>query len=328
MSVTVYFTNSNGLPKLSSIEPSGPSARCKAEYLDEGGANFVFTLSSNDIPTLPTGISGKLLRVRKNLPHVQTTTEQLRTFEQHFKPLFPAAYLIEHDLLRLGKDLPSLLNEHLLMSTNRPSHRMRDTMALGERYGFLVTDMTPQPGDVLLQLKPKWLAQSPNAPANATRCRTCALRAQRASQQIRTATDKQLSCPLDLVSERINDRKRAAQAVTADTGLHEYLIDEAQPLLQDLRQFQLQLDPRGVLDTSDEAAIFDVCKAMTLRDCTLFVKRSGDDIEARLGDLDLKQPERVGKWKRVEQSLIHDGWYMNKENEQTREKENICLLSR
>ncbi|KAK4542466.1 hypothetical protein LTR36_006718 [Oleoguttula mirabilis] len=328
MSVVVYFTEASRLPRLTSIEPRDPSTRCTIEYLDEGGANFVFRLLPERDYSLPDVITRKLLRLRKDLLHVQCTREQLRTFEETFKPLFPAENLIAHELVSLDDGIATQFTR-AWRSLDRPAHRARDFLPRDEKYGLLVTDMTPRAGDVLLQIKPKWLAQSPGAPPNARRCRTCALRAQRALVQLRTATDAQQSCPLALVSNIVGDRSRAAQAVSSDAQLVKYLVNDAQPLLHSLRDYQQQLDDGGVLNAraGDMAVVDGLCKAMTLRDCTLFLKRSSDGIEARLGDLDLKLPERLEKWKQAEQSLIDGGWYTNTEIQETRVEERICLLS-
>ncbi|KAK5111719.1 hypothetical protein LTR85_011764 [Meristemomyces frigidus] len=326
MSIVAYLTEAKRMPRLSSTEPKGPSTRCTVEYLDEGGANFVFRLLPEHKHALPDAISGKLLRLRKDLPHVQSAQEQIRSFEQNFKPLFPAENLIGHGLVSLDDGIATYLTR-AWRSLDRPAHRARDFLPLDEKYGLLVTDMTPQAGEVLLQLKPKWLAQSPHAPADASRCRTCALRAQRASVQLRTATDTQQCCPLALVSGKEEDRKRAATALTKDTQLFDYLVNDAQPLLHSLRNHQQQLDAGGILSNGDAAVVNNMCKAMTLRDCTLFLKRSGSNIEARLGDLDLKLPKRLGKWRAVERCLIDDGWYTNTEIQEFRVEETICLLS-
>lgn len=330
MSIVAYFIEANGAPRLSSTAPHGLSARCTIEYLDEGGANFVFRLLPKQGQAPLNAMSGKLLRLRKDLPHVQSTQEQFRSFNQNFRPKFPAQNLVEHELISLQDGITTQITT-FLRSLDRPAHRAQDFLPRKENYGLLVTDMTPQPGDVLLQLKPKWLAQSPNAPTDARRCRTCALRAQRALVQLRTATDAQQSCPLALVSESAEERITAAHAITSDAQLRKHLAHEAQPLLRSLRRCQQQLDAGGVLQTPadcDAAMVNSLCKAMTLRDCTLFVKRSGGSIEARLGDLDLKLPARLKKWRDVEQSLIDGGWYTNTEIEEIRVEERICLLAR
>jgi len=326
MFVAAYFIDGNP-PEVAIKEPPADATRCTLEYLNEGGANFVFKIIVAENEDRSCGARGKLLRLRKNLPHIPQTTDILDAYRRNFKDLFSAEHLLESELVRLDENLPVALGLALRTIT-RPLHRAQDSLPSDERHGLLVTDMTPKPGHVSLQLKPKWLAQSPSAPANAKRCRTCALRAHRASRRIRTATDAQECCPLDLVSEDVEDRKRAARLVTADLALQDYLVDRAPPLLQTLRRHQRELDPGGVFSASDTASTFKLCKAMTLRDCTLFVNRSDSGIEARLGDLDLKQPEKMSKWKRVEQILIDDGWYANAEDGSIWVQETTCQLSR
>ncbi len=330
MFAPVYFT-SQETPRLHASQPRSldeTHAAVVLQYLNEGGANFVFRiLPSGEGDALPMHLQGRLLRLRKDLPHVQSTTEQLSAYREYFMPLFPEESLIRHTPLELHSELPAAINA-ALKEIDRPSHRLQDFLPDGEGHGVLVTDMTPAPGDMLLQVKPKWLAQSPNAPANAKRCRTCALRAQRASKKVRTATDAQESCPLNLVSSDESDRRRAAQRVTDNVRLQDYLVGDAQPLLRTLRENQQKLDSRGVLDTFQQSDVLDLCKAMTIRDCTLFLRLTGDVVEARLADLDLKPPEKIDRWKKVEQGLIEQGWYANKEDSEHWREDIVCLLSR
>lgn len=331
MSTTLVYFVQRDTPKLYSFEPTtagtlSPAVKCRIEYLNEGGANFVFHIIPLDGREPPPGIRGKLLRLRKDLPHVPSAEDQLQALDANFRDLFPAENLIQHELISLDQGIPTALNAEL-QHMNRPRHRVGDLLPNEDMHGLLVTDMTPAAGEILLQIKPKWLTQSPNAPPDAKRCRTCAVRAQRASERIRTATDAQESCPLDLVNADAEERKRAVHAITTDRRIREYLINQAQPLLQKLRTSQMVLDQHGILKTCDPEPIQNLCKAMTLRDCTLFLKRSGNIIEARLGDLDLKQPEKLGRWKKVESNLINQGWYTNTEHEDHWTKEKICLLS-
>lgn len=324
MSVTAYYTEGD-IPRLS-ITRTDEVVACKIKYLNEGGANFIFSILQAGTE-LPKSLRGKLLRLRKNLSHVQTTTEQVKSFDHNFRPLFPPDCLVQPELVRLNDGMADALNR-ALDTLNRPSRRYQDCLPQDEHYGLLVTDMVPEPGKAMLEMKPKWLLQSPNAPSNAKRCRTCALRAQRAAQGKRTATDDQESCPLDLVSERIEDRQRAATKATRDPALADFLVEGAQPLFAILRDQQRFLDPRGVLRVAGADGIYDLCRAMTLRDCTLFVRGSADGIEARLGDLDFKQPEKLARWKDVERKLIDDGWYLNDESKSVWCEETICRLSR
>ncbi|KAF2162829.1 hypothetical protein M409DRAFT_57890 [Zasmidium cellare ATCC 36951] len=319
-------------PRLYSFEPTtagtlSPASGCRIEYLNEGGANFVFHILPVEGRELPSSLQGKLLRLRKNLPHVPSAEEQLQALNANFRDLFPADNLIQHELISLDQGIPAALNASL-QQMNRPRHRVGDFLPNEQMSGLLVTDMTPGDGEILLQLKPKWLTQSPNARPSAKRCRTCAMRAQRASERIRTATDAQESCPLDLVNANAEERKRAVHAITTDRRIREYLINQAQPLLQKLRASQMTFDQHGILRTSGSDPIQSLCKAMTLRDCTLFLKRSGNSIEARLGDLDLKQPEKLARWKKVESDLIGQGWYTNTEVQDHWTREKICLLAR
>jgi inositol-pentakisphosphate 2-kinase len=330
MSAPAFFTSGEA-PKLHAgptTSTENPPSGLKLEYLNEGGANFVFRILPNgDSDPLPPDLQGQLLRLRKDLPHVPSAKDQLAAYDDHFKPLFPSEYLIQHTPIELHSELPGSINA-ALKDLERPSHRLQDFLPAEESHGTLITDMTPGPDDILLQVKPKWLAQSPNAPKDAKRCRTCALRAQRASQKVRTATDAQESCPLGLVSMDESERRRAAQAITSDSRLREYLVDQAQPLLRTLRDHQQSLDSKGVLGAETEEDALSLSKAMTVRDCTFFLKLSGDQIEARLADLDLKQQGKLSQWRRVEQGLIDEGWYTNSEDQSLWTKEQVCVLSR
>jgi inositol-pentakisphosphate 2-kinase len=103
---------------------------------------------------------------------------------------------------------------------------------------------------------------------------------------------------------------------------------ETDTLLRKLRSYQKTLDQKGVLvgDVDDE----NFLTAMTLRDCTLFVKfkseESGEKIEARLGDLDLKSKAKKERWRRSELELIEEGWYEGKEKAEDRQPL-VCKLS-
>ncbi|KAF2770684.1 hypothetical protein EJ03DRAFT_373545 [Teratosphaeria nubilosa] len=323
----VFYTTSNNIPKLSASPPttSPPALPCTLHYHAEGGANILFRLTSTT--TLPSRLQNRLLRLRKNLPHTLPASDQLEAFTTTFLPLFPPTNIIHHDLIELDPTLPPLLNE-TLARIPRPQNRRDTFLPLHERHGVLVTDMSPRGDEVLIQLKPKWLAQSPDAPPGSRRCRTCALRAQRAARGVRTATDAQAVCPLALVSESVEARRRAVAGVTGDERARAYLVGEAQVLLRSLRRWQVEFDARGVLNTFDGEGVRELCKAMTLRDCTLFVRCERDGgVEARVGDLDLKAPGRMAKWRGVEEGLGREGWYWGGEVEGGGDEERVCLLA-
>lgn len=322
MTVTTFITvDESGIPRLHASRPSTDHTECSLKYLNEGGANFVFRLLPHDTE-LPLIARRRLLRVRKDLPDAQSTKAAKQSFETNFRPLFPAEHLVQQELVEVDEALLLALQASL-GTTKRPSHRQQDVVATTEPHALLITDMTPGPDDVLLQAKPKWLQQSPSAPNGAKRCRTCALRAQRGAKGIRTATDKQATCPLKLVSDHLDLRTEAAGSITQDAVLREYLAKDALSLLQTLRRHQASRDPKGVLAASGEEEIRDVCRAMTLRDCTLFLRRSGDHIEARIVDLDTKGLEKIETWRKGERSLLDGGWYGEKGDV----IEEVCLLA-
>jgi len=324
MSIPLLYTSTPS-PTLHFTEPFGPAEKCALVYLNEGGANIVFGILQDEGPV--NALTGKLLRLPKDLPHVQNATAQLTAYNEHFQPLFPAHRLVQHELIALANGVASHINEKLRRFT-RPTNRQDDFLDPEQDAGLLVTDMTPRKGDVILELKTKWLAQSPNAPPGAKRCRTCAIRASRASTGVRTATDSQSVCPLGLISDEESIRAKAVQSATHDDLLGEFLMHDAQDLLRQLRYWQTELDRHGVLNVSDDDGISDLCKAMTLRDCTLYVRGSDNDIEARLADLDLKQPQKLSSWRKIEQHLIEGGWYTNTESQRSWAEETLCILSR
>lgn len=190
-------------------------------------------------------------------------------------------------------------------------------------------------GTEVIEFKPKWLLQSPSAPATSKRCRQCAHVAR--VNAIRSRTDEQLSplwCPLDLVSESPADRNLVSSqllSLNKSTITVERFAKwlETNTLLKQLRSYQSEMDRKGVLegDVDDE----NFLAAMTLRDCTAFVKfppeESGGEVEARLGDLDLKSREKKEYWRRSELELIEEGWYEGKESKEIRQPI-VCQLSR
>jgi inositol-pentakisphosphate 2-kinase len=100
-------------------------------------------------------------------------------------------------------------------------------------------------------------------------------------------------------------------------------------LLERLRDLQMMLDPIGVLDNDKNDENFRA--AMTLRDCTVFIRLPKEEeewhlAEARIGDLDLKSPDKAGYWKETERALIDEGWYAGTER-LSDQQPMTCLLS-
>lgn len=186
---------------------------------------------------------------------------------------------------------------------------------------------------LLIEFKPKWVLQSRSAPEGWRRCRTCALRLSKAQ--------KHGFCPLDLAS---GDEARVRRAVA-------YIVPERQPknlvlaagmswadtqgviverlvryvvegeMMGELKRLHAELDPYGPVAVSAMAGARErerevrerFVSAMTVRDLTVFLRVDLDsgEVEARIGDLDLKTGE-AGKWAYwagVERRLAEEGWY-------------------
>ncbi|KAI9879775.1 MAG: Inositol-pentakisphosphate 2-kinase [Pleopsidium flavum] len=297
---------------------------------------------------------GKLLRLRKALPSTVCNEESYRRFQDVIRTLFPAENLVEQVLVHVTPHVITECNRRLRLDEGegvgtRPRKRRGVYLALNETFGTLITDMSPDvnAGEVLVEFKPKWLVQSPSAPKGARRCRTCALRAKKERQRRGCGEARSLAfCPLDLVSR---DRGRVKRAVTAvcssslESPLYtqefrDRLVDflYENPLVQRLKQLQEKLDRTGILEANVTSR--DFLTAMTLRDCTMFLKvgscmkklalnvadashqvplEKNHVIEARLGDLDLKSSagEKAVYWRNLEKSLIDEGWYTGTEKE-------------
>ena len=285
------------------------------EYLAEGAANIVYKIIPrpstpsvaadsaffDDQPGItelaplqvdPT-LEGKLVRLRKATAPTCSVLDLYEYYKKTVVSLFPQAEdRVEYVLFNPTSGLISDLNQHLKAmesKQSRPEKRHGTYLAQGEDYGLLVTDMScSSPSSVhhrCFEFKPKWLVQSPSAPANAVRCRTCALRNFRRliSQNNSPAGDHSAFCPLGLVSidRRVVERtvsnifgwhSREEAKNSIELTLRQQLIDliHGNALLDRLRDLQLTLDPHGVL--SIPSTNHDFLTAMTLRDCTVFIK--------------------------------------------------------
>ncbi len=221
------------------------------DYLAEGAANVVYRISfpprspaisssslssfsDNNGPNTPPPteleaihvnplFQHRLLRLRKSIPSSQITLQTFEAFQTTIAPLFPSACLVEQDIVRLPPDLLDAANAGLQRDEEagkRTVSRRGVYLASDESFGILVSDMTPnkEVGEVTVEFKTKWLAQSPSAPLDARRCRTCALRAMRDARARAKNEESEGDyrregeglCTLDLVSD---DRRRVEVAV-------------------------------------------------------------------------------------------------------------------
>jgi inositol-pentakisphosphate 2-kinase len=292
-------------------------------YLAEGAANIIYRLTPASAFT-----HARLLRLRKTLPSAQPNLQAYHYLSHTALPLFPSHLLVKTTLIRLPPDLLAAENARLKQleaEGKRPKKRAGMYLETEEEFGFLVADMTPHsPRQLLVEFKPKWVVQSPSAPATAKCCRTCALRLKKGA--------KEGFCPLDLAS---GEKTRVQQALgyllptKAPKGfevrgsweeergrLEEKVVawvleSELMPVLKGLQE---RLDPDGPLGDMGER----FTDAMTVRDLTVFLRVDMDvdgAVECGVGDLDMKTMEGGKReyWMDTERGLIEEGWYDGRE---------------
>ena len=211
---TAYYTadaendiSQDNRHRLSDVGNQNVSPPISVEYLAEGAANVIWSLSTDP------AIKNKLLRLRKgtwsgkeNSPPPRTqrpppylsSSEVLHFYLSSVRPLFEPGQLIEQELVQIEPGLVAQCNarlDELERVRLRPIGRHHWHIKHEETHGLLITSMLPtSQKSALFHFKPKWLAQSPSAPPGSRRCRTCALAARRD-----TAIDR-LICPLALFS--------------------------------------------------------------------------------------------------------------------------------
>jgi len=202
--------------------------------------------------------------------------------------------------------------------------------------------MTPQSTEEeVIEFKPKWLTQSPSAPENSKRCRQCARVARQNAERARNREKPAKTfCPLDLVSEDRRDLVNVARILLAPISDGQPVESEhkiirfakwleSNTLLKRLRNYQNLFDKVGPFNAPVEDK--DFLRAMTLRDCTVFVRFPEDEnakIEARIGDLDLKSKDKKQYWHDTELALIEEGWYEGLENKEEYQPLNNCSLNK
>lgn len=263
-------------------------------YLAEGGANVVYRfvsavkcpLAAKKDPLRPLSpaafeaieqFAGKLLRLRKDTAANVSYKEIVQNFNTVVRPLFRADELVDQTLIRLPEGLVHRCNEQLRvaeLSGERPKKRHGGYLSLTEPFGLLVTDMTTfdEPGSTLAELKPKWLTQSPSAPATAHKCRTCALREMK-NYEARSLGQKgqQSFCPLDLVSESFENVLRATNFIKGCSDRSRLArILFRNPTLQKLLSHQKAYHQVGLNGPSAQSR--ETSLDMTLRDCTMYIK--------------------------------------------------------
>ena len=234
-------------------------------------------------PTIDPRLKGKLLRLRKQIPSSVPVIESYKFFKTVIEPLFPQGMLLEQELCELSSDLLKHYNKELKRDEKqkylRKERRAGTYLAEDEPHGTLITSMLYDNKRASCDFKPKWLIQSPSAPEGSKRCRTCAMQAKH-----KKANDFHAFCPLALIN---NDggllethlagaliKMRGSPISMFDQVSHAIPFFRGPPMLHRLKELQGANDNEGPLNAELGSEKYRL--AMTLRDCTMFMKASLD----------------------------------------------------
>ena len=236
--------------------------------------------SDTQHPGIDPRIRGKLLRLRKQFSSATPVLESHNYFQEHVAPLFPPGILIEQSLCTVAPALLKHYNKELRRDEKRQflrdEGRAGTYLAEDESHGLLVTSMIYDDQHASCDFKPKWLTQSPFAPKNAKHCRNCAIAAKRGDDD----DGFPAWCPLVLNS---NDEEllkkhldgafgnlRGAPIFVPEQVSYAIPFLEQSGMMGRLRELQ---EEYGTEDLLGEGPPSEKLKlAMTLRDCSMFMK--------------------------------------------------------
>ncbi|KAI3338930.1 inositol-pentakisphosphate 2-kinase-domain-containing protein [Ustulina deusta] len=298
------------------------------EYVAEGRANAVFSVWESKDPTAPKGrFEGTLLRVPKaTLGVTPCDYETLQEFhEGQVEDRVGRQHLVPQALIQISAEVAGILHQ---------KRNKMDESEIRAGYAMLIQDMSTSPGYSVLEFKPKWLAQSPIAPSDAKRCRTCAREAFRNNQKLTKGQVVSVPiCPLGLMHENpgivMDTIKRLAPEWTGRDQKRLADAFEISGILKKLRELQTKGDPDQALLDNPSDPEFGL--AMTLRDCSCYVRMPADvdmDVEIKLADVDKKNwEEKQTYWQESHWNLVDNGWYMCEEQVDTPILTQ-CVLSR
>lgn len=270
----------------------------KWTLLTAGNANVVYKSDETDL----------LLRLRRNR-NAPSTAEVDEYLTGTIRPAI-GKFLFHYTVVNLPVGFLESLPE-------------AENLDLGEPLGLLMENLGPKPEETnvlkshavkinysdnwesyTVELKPKWLLQSPTAPSDSKNCRTCALQLKREKPRI---------CPLKLFDQDEKTSLQALEDVFPGTEkqfeplAHFFSNSE---LFAEIRHMQ-HGDEQGILGYANYVQVPpQFVTAMTMRDVSLFVHVEGDSVTGKIVDADLKSvSEKRDYWASLETDLIEGGWY-------------------
>ncbi|KAF1970979.1 hypothetical protein BU23DRAFT_197634 [Bimuria novae-zelandiae CBS 107.79] len=334
------------------------------KFCAEGAANAVFRLQPSSKGTCVVfedhngnvmerkGLQTKVLRISKGEPKTLRYNEIMAGFEEELLPLFRKTEQEEDDTsprkalnLSIKESFEDFVMHHegvsiypgalhaLMVEMHKHCpHNKHIGFHLLEERGILLPDMSPEDGITFtIEIKPKWLTQSLDAPRDAYLCRTCALQAARldAARKPERPVKRDYICPLVLaagkapaIEQWLREKTRSLDPSTAAKiiarALPFFTTGPGHEILQHLRYLQSVVGTNVIRVTpphDDEG--YRLRLSMTLRDCSLFVRIPFDEsspIEAKLGDLDFKSLNKLVDWYKKEQVLGNGGWYLSRDS--------------
>ncbi|KAK9472015.1 inositol-pentakisphosphate 2-kinase [Dipodascopsis tothii] len=316
----------------------------------EGGANVIYRMAENP---------DYLARFRKTGAAQQASAADLYAFIETLKPLLPTGAIVDMQLVPIPPAVLTSINAELRAHDDdgrRDPKRAGLYLDEGETHALLVESMlpvaaegehhriaskvaslslSPADGSAMIEFKPKWLVQSPDAPANWRYCRTCALYRMRHSGDKPKARSSRF-CPLSLNDMAANEasvtRAIVPDAVDDVAGFSAAALRAVvaavlrqSEIIPALRAVQVAKGVSLFTHAPEDVAALQL--AMAVRDCTLFVRiapatdaRPGRLVavvdgqayaaDHKLADLDIKRADhRLAYWQSVERELIDGGWY-------------------
>jgi inositol-pentakisphosphate 2-kinase len=312
---------------------------------------FVFEDDDGRVVPLPVH---NVVRIPKQNPKSLDAQQVLSGLNNEIKKIFGSKlhrFIIPHQLITIERHIVEHMDGLLQSQANRrkSGHLLIGTPNEKYVHGIFMRNMEARgDSELMIEFKPKWLSLSPSQPNRSYRCRTCAMQALRRWQSPADPRLNVYACPLDvvcgnrrviqslvsgLISAQTKERKQFGpfSRKKVEALLTDYLAEgEGHELLLYLREKQVQLDPLlevdsrqlidGIRHPNSEKEKRDLRVAMTLRDCSIYLKSSWKDpknptIECQLGDLDYKHEAKVADWVLKDVTLLKGGWFVGKEGE-------------